>query len=153
MGTTGGSTGANAGADELEEAVEGCVALLRTATGADWRGPDWEKATAGRLEWSCRYTAEHIAGDLIAYAGQLAGRAQNAYFPFDITFDDGTDNSGVLEVIWTTGALPPPPSAPPRARCVPSTRTRSAARTARASPRWAPPRCCCTPTTSPRAWA
>lgn len=105
MGTTGGDTGANAGADKLEEAVEGCVALLRTATGADWRGPDWEKATAGRLEWSCRYTAEHIAGDLIAYAGQLAGRAQNAYFPFDIAFDDGTDNSGVLEVIWTTGAL------------------------------------------------
>ncbi|MFF6985348.1 GNAT family N-acetyltransferase [Streptomyces sp. NPDC010273] len=89
----------------MEEAVEGCVALLRTATGADWRGPDWEKAAAGRLEWSCRYTAEHIAGDLIAYAGQLAGRAQNAYFPFDIAFDDDTDNSGVLEVMWTTGAL------------------------------------------------
>ncbi|MET7483470.1 GNAT family N-acetyltransferase [Streptomyces sp. NPDC005538] len=88
------------GAEQVEAAVAEAVALLRTATGLDW-----EKATAGRLEWSCRHTAEHIAGDLIAYAGQLAGRPQHAYVPFDITFDEGTDNSGVLDVIETTGAL------------------------------------------------
>nr|WSY53948.1 GNAT family N-acetyltransferase [Streptomyces sp. NBC_00886] len=88
------------GAQQVEEAVASCVALLRTAT-----GQDWEKAKAGRLEWSCRYTAEHIASDLIAYAGQLAGRAQHAYVPFDIALDDGTDTSGVLDVIDATGAL------------------------------------------------
>jgi RimJ/RimL family protein N-acetyltransferase len=88
------------GGEQVEAAVAGAVALLRTAT-----GQDWEKAGAGRLEWSCRFTAEHIASDLIAYAGQLAGRAQHAYVPFDIALDDGTDNSGVLDVIRTTGAL------------------------------------------------
>ncbi|MDV9175406.1 GNAT family N-acetyltransferase [Streptomyces sp. W16] len=91
-----GSTGAL----EVEEAVASCLALLSTATERDWDG-----VRAGRLEWSCRRTAEHIASDLISYAGQLAGRAQHAYLPFDIALDDGTDNSGVLEVIGATGAL------------------------------------------------
>ncbi|MDH6628882.1 RimJ/RimL family protein N-acetyltransferase [Streptomyces sp. LBL] len=88
------------GGERVEEAVAGAVALLRTATGRDWDGP-----RAGRLEWSCRYAAEHIAGCLIAYAGQLASRAQNAWVPFEITPDDGTDNEDVLQVVETTGAL------------------------------------------------
>ncbi|MEJ1200741.1 MULTISPECIES: GNAT family N-acetyltransferase [unclassified Streptomyces] len=88
------------GGEQVEEAVAGAVALLRTATDRDWAA-----VPAGRLEWSCRYTAEHIASDLIAYAGQLAGRATEAYVPFEITLDDGTDNEGVLHVVETTGAL------------------------------------------------
>ncbi len=101
MGTTGGKTDADqTDAHQVEEAVASCLALLGTATDRDWAG-----VKAGRLDWSCRLTAEHIAGDLISYAGQLAGRPQHAYVPFDITLDDGTDNSGVLDVIRTTGAL------------------------------------------------
>ncbi|MGV9286679.1 GNAT family N-acetyltransferase [Streptomyces sp. NPDC003719] len=88
------------GGDQVEEAVAGAVALLRTAADRDWEG-----VRAGRLEWTCRYTAEHVAGDLIAYAGQLAGRATGAYVPFEITLDDGTGNEDVLQVIETTGAL------------------------------------------------
>jgi RimJ/RimL family protein N-acetyltransferase len=88
------------GGEQVEQAVAGAVALLRTATERDWDG-----VPAGRLEWSCRRTAEHIASDLIAYAGQLAGRAQSAYVPFEITLDEGTGNAGVLDVIETTGAL------------------------------------------------
>src|SRR5882724_5668510 len=88
------------GGEQVEAAVAGAVALLRTATEQDWDG-----VKAGRLEWSCRRTAEHTASDLISYAGQLAGRPQHAYVPFDITLDDGTDNSGVLDVIEATGAL------------------------------------------------
>ncbi|MET8246056.1 GNAT family N-acetyltransferase [Streptomyces sp. NPDC005202] len=88
------------GGEQVEEAVAGAVALLRTVTDRDW-----EKVRAGRMEWSCRRTAEHIASDLIAYAGQLAGRAQTAYVPFEITLDEGTDNAGALDVIETTGAL------------------------------------------------
>ncbi|AIV35804.1 acetyltransferase [Streptomyces sp. CCM_MD2014] len=84
----------------MEEAVAGAVALLRTATDRDWQG-----TRAGRLDWDCRYTAEHIASDLIAYAGQLAGRATEAYVPFEITLDEGTGNEDVLQVIETTGAL------------------------------------------------
>ncbi|WP_234435837.1 GNAT family N-acetyltransferase [Streptomyces sp. NRRL S-813] len=85
---------------EVEQAVAGAVALLRTVTDRDWEG-----VRAGRLEWNCRQTAEHVASDLIAYAGQLAGRAQSAYVPFEITLDEGTDNAGSLDVIEATGAL------------------------------------------------
>ncbi|MEU0008371.1 GNAT family N-acetyltransferase [Streptomyces sp. NPDC006314] len=85
--------------DDVNRAVAGCLAALRPAVDRDW------ESTAGRLEWSCRKTAEHIASDLIAYAGQLAGRAQGAYVPFDIVLDEGTDNAGLLHVIETTGVL------------------------------------------------
>jgi RimJ/RimL family protein N-acetyltransferase len=88
------------GGERVDEAVASCVGLLRAAVDRDWGG-----AKAGRLEWSCWETAEHIAGDLIAYAGQLAGRAQSDYVPFEITIDKGTDNAGLIHVIETTGAL------------------------------------------------
>lgn len=88
------------GGEQVEEAVAGAVALLRTATDRDWRA-----TRAGRLDWDCRYTAEHVASDLIAYAGRLAGRATEAYVPFEITLDEGTGNEDVLQVVETTGAL------------------------------------------------
>jgi RimJ/RimL family protein N-acetyltransferase len=88
------------GGERVEQAVAGAVAVLRTATGQDWDG-----VRAGGLEWSCRATVEHIAGDLLAYAGQLAGRAQERYVPFEITLDEGTDNEGALQVVEATGAL------------------------------------------------
>ncbi|NEA67100.1 GNAT family N-acetyltransferase [Streptomyces sp. SID12488] len=90
----------------MDEAVASTVALLRQALDRDWA-----EINAGPLEWSCRQTAEHVASDLIAYAGQLAGRAQSAYTPFSITIDgredglDAADNAGILDVITTTGAL------------------------------------------------
>ena len=88
------------GGEQVEEAVAGAVALLRTATDRDW-----ESVRAGRSEWDCRYTAEHVAGILVAYAGQLAGRATEAWVPFEITLDEGTGNEDVLQVAETTGAL------------------------------------------------
>ncbi|WP_202489893.1 MULTISPECIES: GNAT family N-acetyltransferase [unclassified Streptomyces] len=88
------------GGEQVERVVADAVAVLRTATDRDWDG-----TRAGRLEWSCRRTAEHIASDLIAYAGQLAGRAQHAYVPFEITLDEGAGNADVLDVVETTGAL------------------------------------------------
>ncbi|AZM61564.1 MULTISPECIES: GNAT family N-acetyltransferase [unclassified Streptomyces] len=90
----------------MEEAVADCVAALGAVTDRDWT-----EIRAGRLEWSCRRTAAHIASDLIAYAGQLAGRTQDAYTPFMITIDgaedglDPADNAGTLQVITATGAL------------------------------------------------
>ncbi|WP_155059033.1 GNAT family N-acetyltransferase [Streptomyces blattellae] len=90
----------NTGGDQVAEAVAGCVAVLRTATDRDWEG-----VKAGGLTWSCRDTAFHIAEDLIAYAGQLAGRAQDRYVPFDVVPEDGIDNAGVLDVIETSAAL------------------------------------------------
>ncbi|MGW0144696.1 GNAT family N-acetyltransferase [Streptomyces sp. NPDC003333] len=88
------------GGEHVTEAVAEAVALLRTVADRDWDG-----VKAGRLDWSCRATAEHVAGDLIAYAGQLAGRAQRAYVPFEITLDEGTGNDGLLDVVETTGVL------------------------------------------------
>jgi len=88
------------GGDRLEEAVAGCVAALRTAVDRDWT-----EVEAGRLEWSCHATAFHIAEDLIGYAANLAGRAQDAYVPFEITLDEGTDNTGLLQLIEAMGAL------------------------------------------------
>jgi RimJ/RimL family protein N-acetyltransferase len=95
------------GGDQVDEAVAGCVAALRAAVNRDWTA-----VKAGRLDWSCRKTAVHLASDLIAYAGQLAGRAQEAYVPFDITLNGAgeegmpaADNAGVLEVIETFGVL------------------------------------------------
>ncbi len=131
-----------------------CVAALGAVAGRDWT-----TVRAGRLDWSCRDTAVHVAGDLISYAGQLAGRAQDAYVPFDITLDGGgdgldpADNGGVLQVIATTGALLAAAVRTTPAPCAPSTRIPSGTRTARVSPRWVWPRCCCTPTTWPRGWA
>ncbi|MEU6096621.1 GNAT family N-acetyltransferase [Streptomyces sp. NPDC047079] len=88
------------GGERVEEAAASCTGLLRTVTDQDWEG-----TKAGRLEWSCRRTAEHIASDLLVYAGQLAGRAQDAYVPLGLTLDEGTGNAGVLDVIEATGAL------------------------------------------------
>ncbi|MGW1006231.1 GNAT family N-acetyltransferase [Streptomyces sp. NPDC002520] len=84
----------------MTEAVAGCTAMLGAVTGRDWGA-----VKAGRLDWDCRTTAFHIAEDLIAYAANLAGRARDAYVPFDITLDDGSDNAALVHVIETTGAL------------------------------------------------
>ncbi|MBR8642298.1 GNAT family N-acetyltransferase [Streptomyces tuirus] len=84
----------------MEQAVGECVGLLGAVAEREWEG-----VRAGRLEWSCRATAVHIAEDLIAYAGQLAGREQEGYTPFEIALEEGTDNAGAVQVIRTTGAL------------------------------------------------
>ncbi|MBV2354693.1 GNAT family N-acetyltransferase [Streptomyces sp. J2-1] len=86
--------------DDVMDAVHGCTEALRAALDQDWKG-----VKAGRLEWSCHKTVEHVASDLIAYAGQLAGRPQDRYVPYDIVLDDDADNEGLLEVLETTGTL------------------------------------------------
>ncbi|MFI9614422.1 GNAT family N-acetyltransferase [Streptomyces sp. NPDC052023] len=96
---------ADTGGDMVQQAVTSAVAVLGTVTDRDWREVD-----AGRTAWSCRRTAEHVASCLLAYAGQLAGRARDAYVPFEITLDgegglDPAGNDGVLHVLETTGAL------------------------------------------------
>jgi hypothetical protein len=86
-------------ADDLEEAVGLAVAALQVGTDRDWRQP------AGQLTWDCWHTAEHIASDLVAYAGQLGARAQAGYVPFDIAVDRDADPAGLLAVIQATGAM------------------------------------------------
>ncbi|MGW5903103.1 GNAT family N-acetyltransferase [Streptomyces althioticus] len=84
----------------MEAAVAHSVAALGAVTDRDWAG-----VRAGRLEWTCRETAVHVAEDLIGYAGQLAGRVPDGYAPFEISLEEGADNTGTLRVISTMGAL------------------------------------------------
>ncbi|MFD8233746.1 GNAT family N-acetyltransferase [Streptomyces sp. NPDC059696] len=84
----------------MEQAVGECAGVLGAVAGRDWEG-----VRAGRLEWSCLETAVHIAEDLIAYAGQLAGREQEAYTPFEMALEKDAGNAGAVQVIRTTGAL------------------------------------------------
>lgn len=106
MGDMGGDMGGDMAVDQMvdrvTEAVAGSVAVLRAAVAA---GRDWDSVNAGQLAWSCRQTVEHTAGALLAYAGQLAGRATKAYVPFEIVMEDDTDSAGVVDVLETTGAL------------------------------------------------
>ncbi|MFE0133448.1 GNAT family N-acetyltransferase [Streptomyces sp. NPDC059037] len=87
------------GGDQVDEAVAHAARVLRAAEGLDW------SVKAGGLEWSCLQTAEHIAGDLVAYAGQLTGRAADAYVPFEISLDEGSGPADAISVIESTGGL------------------------------------------------
>jgi hypothetical protein len=115
---------------------------------------DWGRP-AGGLAWSCRETAVHIGHDLLAYAGQVAGRASGGYLPLDLTVRDEASNAQVLDVVracgmlliravegaaeadrgWHWGATPgcrTGPAAPASGPCTsPSEASRSAARSAR----------------------
>ncbi|WP_425575282.1 GNAT family N-acetyltransferase [Streptomyces durmitorensis] len=87
------------GGDQLDEAVAHAAKVLRTAAGLDW------SAKAGGLDWSCLETAEHIACDLVSYAGQLTGRATDGWVPFEISFDEGSGPKDAISVIESTGGL------------------------------------------------
>ncbi|MFF3909418.1 GNAT family N-acetyltransferase [Streptomyces sp. NPDC001848] len=86
------------GGERVEEAVASAVAVLRTVTDRDW------EARAGRLEWSCRRTAEHTAGALLKYAGGLAGRAETR-LPLTFGLAEDAGNDAALDLLRTTGAL------------------------------------------------
>jgi hypothetical protein len=64
---------------------------------------DWH-VQAGSLEWSCWETAAHVAHDLVAYAGQVAGGATASYLPFDLVVAPSPPRR-VLEVVAACGRL------------------------------------------------
>jgi uncharacterized protein (TIGR03083 family) len=86
-------------ADDIDVSLEVALAALGHGLAKDWDVP------AGDLTWSCRATAEHIASDLVAYSGQLTGRAQTGYIPFDVTLDRDADPAGTVAVIRATGGI------------------------------------------------
>ncbi|MGW0822087.1 GNAT family N-acetyltransferase [Streptomyces sp. NPDC002845] len=88
------------GGDQVQEAVAHSLGLLRTAVEQDWTG-----AKAGRLEWSCRETAVHVADCLLGYAANLAGRVTEGWVPFELAMDDEAGDDGVLQAIETTATL------------------------------------------------
>jgi len=83
----------------LELAAAEVRAALRPQTGRDWSVP------AGSLSWSCRETAVHIAHDLLAYAGQVAGQPSTAYLPLDLTVRPSASTDDVLDVVLACAGL------------------------------------------------
>jgi uncharacterized protein (TIGR03083 family) len=85
--------------DDLDRAVDTVVAALTPALDRDWQTP------AGSLDWSCRFTAEHIAHCQLAYAMQLAGRVPAHYVRFFSRPWDGATNADVVEFLEASGRL------------------------------------------------
>lgn len=100
MGALGGDAAARAVTDTVAEAV----AALRPAVGRDWAA-----VRAGRVDWDCLRTAEHVVSDLFAYAAQLATCAPAAYRPVEYTLDppDGSAAGAehALEAIEAGGVM------------------------------------------------
>ncbi|MFI7490906.1 maleylpyruvate isomerase N-terminal domain-containing protein [Micromonospora echinaurantiaca] len=86
------------GAD-VQRAVAVMTAVLYPYDERDWRVP------AGDLTWSCWTTAAHVAHDLLGYAGQVAGRPEAGYLPFDLVVAPTATPREVLRVVTACGAL------------------------------------------------
>ncbi|MER5705435.1 maleylpyruvate isomerase N-terminal domain-containing protein [Micromonospora sp. NPDC002296] len=88
-----------AGGAHVRAATDAMLGALRPHTGRDWTVP------AGTLQWSCWATAAHLAHDLLAYAGQVAGRPSGGYLPFDLTVSPAATPAEVLAVAAACGGL------------------------------------------------
>ncbi len=86
------------GARHVEAAVGEMTRVLMPHAQADWH------VHAGSLEWTCWETAAHVAHDLVAYAGQVAGHAAASYLPFDLVVAPSPPRE-VLEVVAACGLL------------------------------------------------
>ncbi len=87
------------GGDRVDEAVAHAATVLRAVADRDWGVP------SGGLEWSCRETAEHAASCLVAYAGQLTGRAAGGWVPFEASLDEGSGPEDAIRVIEATAGI------------------------------------------------
>lgn len=87
------------GGQHVDEAVAEMVAVLMAQEHLDWQ------VRAGSLEWSCWKTAAHVAHDLAAYAGQLAGRATAGYLPFDLVISPAATPREILGAVTAFGRL------------------------------------------------
>ncbi|MGS2615757.1 maleylpyruvate isomerase N-terminal domain-containing protein [Micromonospora sp. LZ34] len=86
------------GAD-VASAVAEMTAVLSPYDERDWTVP------AGDLTWSCWTTAAHVAHDLLAYAGQVAGRPEAGYLPFDLVVTPTAAPREVLRVVAACAGL------------------------------------------------
>jgi GNAT superfamily N-acetyltransferase len=90
-----GALGGEAAARAVTDAVTEAVAALRPAADRDWSA-----VRAGRVEWDCLRTAEHVVSDLFAYATQLATCAPDAYRPVEYVLDPGAEpEAGAAEAL------------------------------------------------------
>jgi hypothetical protein len=74
----------------VEQAVRLMSEALRPLVTHNW------SAVAGAPGWNCRERLTHIGHELLAYAAQPAGQAQDAYLPPDLAIRDDVAVSDVL---------------------------------------------------------
>ncbi|MFC4036223.1 hypothetical protein ACFO3J_32970 [Streptomyces polygonati] len=100
-------------ADDVDLAVRLCLDALRQIPAESWDD------RAGSLDWSRWETAEHLADDLFAYAGQLGPRKPSltSHVPFGwqrrspggpantISADRAEGTGGLIRVLEACGAL------------------------------------------------
>ncbi|MDG4758046.1 MULTISPECIES: maleylpyruvate isomerase N-terminal domain-containing protein [unclassified Micromonospora] len=86
------------GADLLAAADE------MTRTLMPHRERDWS-VPAGTLTWSCWTTAAHVAHDLLAYAGQVTGRPDDSYLPYDLRVSPAASPAQTLAVVRACAGL------------------------------------------------
>ncbi|MFI5912543.1 maleylpyruvate isomerase N-terminal domain-containing protein [Dactylosporangium sp. NPDC051541] len=84
---------------DVRRALDESLTLLTPVAEERWA------AKAGGLDWTCLETAAHIAHDLMAYATQLAARAEDRYLPLDLAVDPGTDARTVLTIVRSCARL------------------------------------------------
>ena len=86
-------------ADLLDDAVSSCVLALEPTTALDWTRP------ATDLTWSVFQTAEHIAGCLIGYAGQVVGQPASGWVVPDIPLEPGTTPTQAVAFLAAAGKI------------------------------------------------
>ncbi|GAA2758641.1 hypothetical protein [Actinopolymorpha rutila] len=85
--------------DHLDRAIGSAVAALQQGTIEDWQ------RTAGPLDWTCRFTADHTAHCMQLYALQLASMTQTHYVSFFSRALEDATPSDVLELLEVSGHL------------------------------------------------
>jgi Mycothiol maleylpyruvate isomerase N-terminal domain len=87
------------GSGDVDQAVAEMVRALTPYASQDWQ------VQAGSLEWTCWWTAAHVAHDLAAYAAQLAAQPVSGYLPFDLVLRADASPGDVLQVVIASGRL------------------------------------------------
>lgn len=65
-------------------------------------------APAGDVEWSCRDTVVHMAGDVFSYASQVIAESRGNYLPIDVVIDPYATSRQILDAIAMCGRMPEP---------------------------------------------
>ncbi|MBM0276295.1 maleylpyruvate isomerase N-terminal domain-containing protein [Micromonospora tarensis] len=84
---------------DLCEAADEMTRVLHPHRERDWSVP------AGTLTWSCWTTAAHVAHDLLAYAGQVTGRPDDGYLPYDLRVSPDASPAQTLTVVRACAGL------------------------------------------------
>ena len=86
-------------ANDLDAAITCVAAALQPGVDRDWLVP------AGRLEWTCRLTAEHIGNCLLSYSAQLAVQPQTQYVPFVARAEQDASPADVVQFVEAAGRI------------------------------------------------